>query len=435
MYSEMAVTESAVPDLNTSERPTCRVAVLSLHTSPLESPGGGDAGGLNVYVMRVAEQMAANGVECDIFTRRINPDAPEITEVAPGIRVINIHAGPERGLHKDLLRTLVGRFAAGIERFSAVNGPYEVIHAHYWLSGLAGLRLRDALNIPLVMTFHTLARVKDATRGDDAAEPLFRRGAEDQIVRRADVLVAATDIERDQLVTEYDADPRKVRVVNPGVDLDLFKPSDRSIARQVWGMSDAPTILFVGRIQKLKGPHIAIGALARLKKMVPDAELLIVGDESPRTRFGERQRLRLLVRTYRVARRVRFLDPVPHAELPSLMSAADVVVIPSASESFGLVALEAAACGTPVVATNVGGLRRLVVDDETGCLVDRRTASGFARALSRVLADPATRQRLGDNARRLASNFPWSATARGLVEAYASVTACEGVRRALLARP
>ncbi|HVL80862.1 MAG TPA: glycosyltransferase [Actinomycetota bacterium] len=413
---------------------TCRIAVLSFHTSPLEQPGGGDSGGMNVYIRKVAAEMAGRGVMSDIFTRRTSPDEPALTEVAPGVRVFAVDAGPARPVHKERLPRLVDRFVDEVDAIAASQPAYEAIHAHYWLSGVAGMALKERWGVPLVTSFHTLARVKDSARSGEDPEPLFRRRGEDRLVRASDRIVASTDIERDQLIDLYDCRTESVDVVYPGVDLGRFKPGDRAAARSRWGLGPEPTVLFAGRLQPLKGPHIALGAIARLRRMVPDAHLLIAGDESPRGSWGERMRLHLRARRYGVTRRTTFLEPVPHDDLPDLYRAADAVVIPSASESFGLVALEAAACGTPVVATAVGGLRRLVQDGQTGYLVRRRTSSAFARALSRVLADPEARDRLGTNAVALAQRFPWSATAEGLLEVYASVTACEGVRRALLAR-
>ncbi|HVE91648.1 MAG TPA: glycosyltransferase [Actinomycetota bacterium] len=412
-------------------QPGCRIAVLSMHTSPLEQPGSGDSGGLNVYVRKVAAEMARRNVHSDIYTRRTSPDEPEVTTLAQGVRVISVTAGPQRPVHKDRLPRLVKRFAAEVERLSAGFGSYELVHAHYWLSGVAGIHLKRSWKIPMAVSFHTLARVKDGASPQDSLEPLFRKRGEDRVVRSADRVVAATPMERDQLVDLYGCDPARIMIVPPGVDLDLFHPDGREESRRRMGFGPHPTVVFVGRLQPLKGPHVALGALARLRHMVPDARLVIAGDESPRGTWGERLRLHLTARRLGVTRRTTFLEPLPHDQLPHLYRAADVVVIPSASESFGLVALEAAACGTPVVATAVGGLRRLVQDGQTGYLVTRRAAKPFAHALSRVLADREAAERLGSNAVMLASRFPWSATTRGLLETYASVMACRGVRAAL----
>ncbi len=406
---------------------SCRVAVLSVHTSPLELPGAGDAGGMNVYIREVAEEMARRGVSSDIFTRRTSPDEPGIVEVGPGVRVLSVSAGPARPVHKDRLPTLTRRFAESI----AEIGPYDVVHAHYWISGVSGAYLSRAWNAPLVVSFHTLARVKDAVSTGAPPEPIFRKRGEARVIGAADRIIAPTETERGQLVELYGADPTIIHVVPPGVDLTRFSPGDKAAAKRRFSFGDDPTVVFVGRLQPFKGTDLAVQALAQLRRMVPDARLVIVGGDSPRGSRGERIRLRLTARMLGVADRVHFLEPVPHGELPELYRAADVVVVPSASESFGLVALEAAACGTPVVASAVGGLRLTVRDGETGYLVGARDPSDFAAALSRVLDDPSARDRLGANAVQLARRFPWVRTADGILETYASVTACPDVQRAL----
>lgn len=415
-----------------SDGPSCRVAVLSLHTSPLETPGSGDAGGMNVYIREVATEMAGRGVRSDIFTRRTDPDEPECRELVPGVRVFSVKAGPLRPVHKDVLPRMVRRFAEGVRGHA---GPYNAIHAHYWLSGIAGTYLKARWDAPLVVSFHTLARVKEVASPGDPPEPIFRRRGEHRVIAGADRIIAPTATERGQLIDLYGADPGRIYVAPPGVDLERFRPGDRAAAKERFGFSDDPLVVFVGRLQPFKGTDIAVDALGHLKRMVPDARLAIVGGDSPRGNRGERMRLRLAARRLGVSDRLRFIEPVAHNELPELYRAADVVVVPSASESFGLVALEAQACGTPVVATAVGGLRSIVRDGETGYLVSRRDSRSFAAALSRVLADPGAQHRLGANAVRLAQRFPWARTSDGILEAYASVMACPDVRRALAAVP
>lgn len=412
--------------------PTCRIAVLSVHTSPIEAPGVGDAGGMNVYIREVAAEMARRQVLSDIYTRRVSEDEPSARTVADGVRLFSVLAGPQRPVHKDRLPLLMPRFAEAVAERTALDGPYDVIHAHYWLSGVAGARLKELWNKPLVVSFHTLARVKDVSSGENP-EPLFRKRGEDRVIAAADRIIAPTEIERQQLIELYDADPAIIHVVPPGVSLDLFRPGDRQAARARFDFGEHPTIVFVGRLQPFKGTDIAVHAVAKLQRMVPDTRLVIVGGDSPRGNRGERMRLRLTARRLGIADRVRFIEPVEHTELRDLYRAADVVVVPSASESFGLVALEAQACGTPVVATAVGGLRLTVRDGETGYLVGERDAGAFANALSRVLTDRNARERLGTNAVRLAQRFPWTRTADGILETYASVMACPNVQRALAA--
>lgn len=440
MSDDLTLQPFDVPALRAMSSPRCRVAVISLHTSPLEQAGRGDSGGMNVYIRKVAVEMAARGVSSDIFTRRTHLDEPDVQEVLPGVRVFAVTAGPQRPVHKDRLPILVKHFTEAVAGRAKLDGPYDLIHAHYWLSGVAGAALKERWNVPLIVSFHTLARVKDASNPGDVQEPLFRKRGEDTVIAAADRVVAATEIEREELVRFYDADHAKVAIVPPGVDLGVFHPRGRDESRARFGFGDRPTVVFVGRLQPLKGPRVALAAMARLKRLVPDARLVIAGDDSPRRpphkaesgrgRAGERVRLALAARRLRVVRRVEFLEPIPHDELADLYRAADVVVFPSASESFGLVALEAAACGTPVVATNVGGLKRIVRDGETGYLVPRQPAA-FAAALSRLLADRGARERMGAKAVRLASAYPWSRTADSLLDAYASVLACPGVEKAL----
>ena len=410
---------------------SCRIAVLSVHTSPLELPGSGDAGGMNVYIREVAIEMARRGVRSDIFTRRTDPDEPDVQRLVGGVRVFSVPAGPQRPVHKDVLPRLIRRFTYAVDEIAGQEGPYDAIHAHYWLSGVSGTYLKKRWDTPLVVSFHTLARVKDVASPGDPQEPVFRKRGEARVIRAADRIIAPTDTERGQLVDLYDADESRIFVAPPGVDLDRFVPGDRKAAKLRFGFSDEPLVVFVGRLQAFKGTEIAVDAMAHLKAMVPDAQLAIVGGDSPRGSFGERMRLRMAARRLGVSDRLRFMQPVDHSELPELYRAADVVIVPSASESFGLVALEASACGTPVVATAVGGLRMIVRDGESGYLVPRRDPASFAAALSRVLADPGAQHRLGTNAVKLAHRFPWARTTDGILDALASVMACPDVRRAL----
>lgn len=410
--------------------PHCRVAVLSLHTSPVEQPGTGDSGGLNVYVRKVAEAMGRNGVLSDIYTRKTSPNDPEVRTLAPGVRVLAVPVGPARRLSKERLPHLAQDFAEEVARRALVEGPYDVVHAHYWLSGMAGGILSERWGVPLIASFHTLARVKELIGDTEPAEPPVRTEGETYVINAAARVIASTELERAQLTELYGAAPDRVAVVPPGIDLELFRPEGRDAARRRMGFGAEPTVVFVGRLQPLKGAHVALQTMARLRRMVPDARLVIAGDDSPRGR-GERARLRLTARRLGIGANVTFMDPLPHEELPTLYRAADALILPSASESFGLVALEASACETPVVASAVGGLRLIVRDGETGYLVPGRDPDGFAAALSRILADPRVRRRLGGNGVRLARRYPWSATARGLLEAYASVMACPGVRRVL----
>ncbi|MEX2393875.1 MAG: glycosyltransferase, partial [Actinomycetota bacterium] len=247
---------------------SCRVAVLSLHTSPLELPGSGDAGGMNVYIREVAIEMARRGVRSDIFTRRDDPDEPEVRELAPGVRVFSIKAGLARPVHKDLLPRLVKRFADEVADVVEGEAPYDAIHAHYWLSGVAGTHLKERWNVPLVVSFHTLARVKDVASPGDPPEPLFRKRGEERVIASADRIIAQTGIERDQLVDLYNADPSRLFVTPPGVDLNRFCPGDRAAAKRKFGFSDDPLVVFVGRLQRFKGTDIVVDMMVHLNRMV-----------------------------------------------------------------------------------------------------------------------------------------------------------------------
>ncbi|MCB0964113.1 MAG: glycosyltransferase [Acidimicrobiales bacterium] len=390
------------------------LAVLSLHSSPLAQPGTGDSGGMNVYVRELAAALAQSGVSTTVYVRRWSDDMPELVEVEPGFRVVHVEAGP-RDLPKEALGEVVDTFADGVEAHLR-RRPVDVLHANYWLSGVAGHRLKHRLDLPLVSTFHTLARVKAET-GDP--EPQRRVDAESEVIGCSDVIVANSEEEVAQLIGHYGADPDRIRVVAPGVEHAYFSPGDRGGARRALGIGDHPVLLFVGRIQPLKGLRVAVGALAELGRS--DAELVVVGGPSGRDGDAELATVRALAAQLGVADRVRFVPPQPHHLLSTYYRAADLVVVPSRSESFGLVALEAAACGVPVVAAAVGGLRTLVEDGRTGLLVDRRDPTVFAEAAGRILDDADLAARLGAAAAARARGFTWSVAAARLRRIYADL--------------
>lgn len=390
------------------------LAVLSLHSSPLAQPGTGDSGGMNVYVRELAAALAQSGVSTTVYVRRWSDDMPELVEVEPGFRVVHVEAGP-RDLPKEALGEVVDTFADGVEAHLR-RRPVDVLHANYWLSGVAGHRLKHRLDLPLVSTFHTLARVKAET-GDP--EPQRRVDAESEVIGCSDVIVANSEEEVAQLIGHYGADPDRIRVVAPGVEHAYFSPGDRGGARRALGIGDHPVLLFVGRIQPLKGLRVAVGALAELGRS--DAELVVVGGPSGRDGDAELATVRALAAQLGVADRVRFVPPQPHHLLSTYYRAADLVVVPSRSESFGLVALEAAACGVPVVAAAVGGLRTLVDDGRTGLLVDRRDPTVFAEAAGRILDDADLAARLGEAAAARARGFTWSVAAARLRRIYADL--------------
>lgn len=414
-----------------------RVAMLSVHTSPLEQPGRGDAGGMNVYIDAIARRMARRGIEVEVFTRATRSDQPPRVEVEPGYAVRHVLAGPFGAVAKEDLPTLLCPFASQVLRAVTPRGSHElrprfdVVHSHYWLSGLVGQLLQARWGIPLVHSAHTLARVKNAALAgcDDHVEPRSREIGEEQIVSEADILVAATDAEARQLVDRYGADPNGVAIVPPGVDIDAFTPccarrsgSSRSkeAARAEFGLVGYNVVLaFAGRIQPHKGPDVLVRALAELRRRFPDLRIgaLIVGNASG---SGQREPARLiaLAESLGVADDVHLQPALPAAQLANAYRAADVVAVPSHSESFGLVALEAQACGTPVVAARVGGLPVAVADGVSGLLVDGHRAEDWADALGAVALNPLRSERMAVAARRHAEDFSWEMTVDRLLDVY-----------------
>jgi D-inositol-3-phosphate glycosyltransferase len=404
--------------------PVRRVAMLSLHTSPLAQPGAGDGGGMNVYVLSLAHGLVRAGVECDVLTRREHAEQPPVVEVEPGFRVVHLDVGGCAPIAKDDLLALEDDFVAATHDHLHGAGEFDALHAHYWISGAVAHRLKHDRDLPLVTTFHTLARTKvSAGVGDGPAE---RARIEGEIVACSDRVVASTTDEGADLVSAYDADPERIEVIPPGVDHAMFFPGDPARARRTLRVGAGPLLLFVGRIQPLKGVGLALECLARLR--APAATLAIVGGPSGPDGVAETARLHRLAEELGVAHRVRWVPPQPHGALADWYRAADVCLVPSRSESFGLVALEAAACGTPVVAANVGGLRSLVDDGRTGFLVDDRTGDGFAEPVERLLADPALAGDLGRNATARSGRYTWNITAARLRRVYADVDVRELVQ-------
>ncbi len=397
-----------------------RLAVLSLHTSPLAQPGQGDSGGMNVYVRELVSALAQAGVEADVFTRRWDDTSPEVVDVEPGFRVVHIEAGPAE-LAKEQLPDVVDDFADGVSAHLRQRGDVDALHANYWLSGVAGHRLKHELDLPLVSTFHTLARVKAET-GDP--EPERRVHAEAEVIACSDAILASCAAEADQLERLYGADPSRIELVAPGVDHAFFSPGDPAGARAALAhleLGSGPVLLFVGRIQPLKGLDVAVGALAALGR--PDARLVVVGGASGAGGGAEVDRIDKLVAELGVADQIRMVEPVPHHLLSTYYRAADVVLVPSRSESFGLVALEAAACGTPVVAADVGGLRTLVEHGRTGFLVAGRDPEAFAAHAEQILRSPALAADLSHHAAQRARRYTWSTAAGRLRRVYGDLTA------------
>jgi len=403
-----------------------RVAMVSVHTSPLDQPGTGDAGGMNVYVVELSRRLAALGVEVDVITRATSSDLPPTVEMAPGVTVRHVTAGPFEGLAKEDLPAQLCAFTAGLMRIEAVREPgwYDLVHSHYWLSGQVAWLAAERWDVPLVHTMHTMAKVKNLTLAEgDTPEPVAREIGEAQVVAAADRLVANTDEEAKSLVELYDADPARVVTVPPGVDLDLFRPGSAPAARQRLGLpADAAVLLFVGRIQPLKGPDVLLRAVARLLETRPElAHRLVVAVIGGLSGSGlpHPDSLTGLTSQLGLSDLVRFTDPVPQPSLADWYRAADLTVVPSYSESFGLVAIESQACGTPVVATAVGGLRTAVRDGVSGVLVESHAPDDYARVIGDLLTNDDRRRALGRGAITHAAGFSWSATAADMVEVYA----------------
>jgi D-inositol-3-phosphate glycosyltransferase len=395
-----------------------RVAVLAVHTSPLAQPGIGDAGGMNVYVLQSALHLARRGIEVEIFTRATASADPPIVRVAPGVLVRNVVAGPFEGLDKYDLPTQLCGFAAGVLRAEAAHEPgyYDIVHSHYWLSGQVGWLARDRWAVPLVHTAHTLAAVKNAALAEgDAPEPPLRTVGEQQVVDEADRLIVNTDDEAGQLISLHHADPARIDVVHPGVDLDVFRAGDRRAARAALGLPpDDPLVAFVGRIQPLKAPDIVLRAAAKL----PGVRVVVAGGPSG-SGLSSPDGLVRLADELGISQRVTFLPPQSRADLATLFQAADLVAVPSYSESFGLVAVEAEACGTPVVAAAVGGLPVAVRDGITGVLVAGHEAGQWADALDRLLRlDAPQAQAMGRAAAAHAATFSWEHTTDALLASY-----------------
>ena len=389
--------------------------MISLHTSPLVQPGSGDSGGMNVYVREVASALAQAGVECTTYTRADRPGLAEVVQVEPGHRVVHVAAGPY-DLPKEALAAELDAFTAGVADHLRDGPGADAVHGNYWLSGVVGHRLKHELGVPLVATFHTLARVK-AEGGD--LEPAWRDQAEAEVIGCSDAICVSCPEEERQFRRLYGDPPGAVEIVPPAVEHAFFAPGNRAGARRAIGMSpDMPVVLFVGRIQPLKAPDLAIRALAALGPGRPDARLVIVGGASGADGSGYASDVRALAFEVGVADRVHFVDPSPHHILASYYRAADVVIVPSRSESFGLVALEAAACGVPVVASAVGGLLDVVVDGLTGVLVQGREPADYAAALAGVLADPGGAAAMGAAAAAQARTYTWRATADRLARLY-----------------
>ena len=404
-----------------------QVAFLSMHTSPLDLPGAGEAGGMNVYIDELAASLVRRGVSVTVFTRRTDPERAEAIETPDGYRVVHVDAGPPRRLPISDLGNWVGEFADQVIG-AIVDGPRgepdtDIVHSHYWLSGWAGLIVKQATGLPLANSFHTLGRVKDATRRPGhPPEPLFRIAAETEVISLSDCVIASTDYEALELIDHYGADPSRVCVNPPGVDLDLFRPGDREEARRQIGIDDAPTVLFVGRIQALKGLDVAVEALGTVRDRLRESRLVVVGGPSGPSGEAEYRLIRDLSDRLGLRDAVSWWGVQSHCRLPVFYRAADVLIVPSRSESFGLVAAEAQATGLPVVAANVGGLRHVVSDGDSGVLVDGWDPPDYGKALLRVLESPTVSDHLARGALTAGRRYGWNMATDRLLELYRGIT-------------
>ncbi len=407
-----------------------RIAMLSLHTSPLARLGSRDAGGMNVYVGSLSEQLARAGALVDVFTRRDSPEVAEVRRPFPGVRVAAVPAGPAEPVSRDHLHELLPEISDWIECFARSSGArYDVIHSHYWLSGLAAMELSRRWGAPWVHTSHTLAKIKELHRGPaQEHETELRLRSEDLVLRSADAVVVANEVERREVVREYGVDPARLHIVPCGVDACSFRPDATDAARERLGLAPHERIvLYVGRLEPLKGVDVLLRAASALRHRVPDLRVLIVGGsqdaEDPAT-AAELRRLRAIVGEEGIGEVVEFLGPMPHEWLPDLYRAADVCAVPSYYESCGLTALEALACGTPVVASRTGGLSVTVSDGVNGYLV----RPGDHRELAARLGDVLRGDGLGDgHAAELGRARSWQRTAAATLEVYRRVLSPAGV--------
>ena len=402
-----------------------QVVYLSMHTCPLTLPGTGNAGGMNVYINELAETMAERGVDVTVFTRRADEVTPEVTAVRPGYQVVHIPAGPAAPLSMAEMPNHVAEFTDGTLKWIDAEGLRpDVLHSHYWLSGWSGVLLKEALGAPLANSFHTLGKVKDlARRDDEPASSPTRTLTEEEVIARSDCVIASTPHEFDDLLEHYGASPERLCTSPPGLDHDRFRPGDRSEARRWLGLQpQVPLVLFIGRIQALKAVDVAIDALDQIGPIdgfLP--ELLVVGGPSGSHGNDELAKLEKQVSDLGLGSRVHFVPTQPHAALPRFYQAADALIVPSRSETFGLVAAEAQACGLPVVAAKVGGLPYAVDDGRSGTLVEGHDPAIYADALREILDSPTRAEAMRTASVEFSQRFSWPATADRLLELYRGI--------------
>jgi len=414
---EQAARDDAAPRSNgeVTHRPGQRIAVVSAHTSPLARPGGAKSGGLNVYVLELARQLAILDCQVDIFTRATASSQPEVTLIEPNLRLIALQAGPAEPIAPDDLYGHLDAFYEALLAFAREDGvAYDLIHSHYWLSCLVGARLKALWDVPHVVMFHTLGEIKNrASHGEH--ESALRIESEIAVLAAADRIICATEIERDSLRQLYGVSDEKVSIIPLGVDLERFRPAGKQDARAALGLTDERIVLFVGRIEPLKGVDILINAASLLESDVECTVLIVGGDDSSQAEVAD---LRNLARDRGIEHRVAFVGAVDHETLPLYYNAADVCVVPSHYESFGLVAVEAMASGVPVVASRVGGLTGTIKDGETGYLVPWLCPEPFAERIELLLENEPLRKDLGEAAREAMARYRWENVATTVLSVY-----------------
>lgn len=400
---------------------TLHVAMLSVHTCPLAALGGKETGGMNVYVRELARELGRMGVEVDVFTRSQNPAIPRVVALAEGARVVHLPAGPEAPSPREAVYAHLDPFIEGVEAWRITRAiDYDLVHAHYWLSGVVALALRDRWSVPVLQMFHTLGRLKNhVTRASGEREPAVRLGEEARIVASVDRIVAANLVERADLVRYYAARADRIAAIPCGVDTDLFTPADAGEARRRLGLGPEPLLLYVGRLAPIKGLETLLDAVALVRRRGSPVRLLIVGGDTDEPVDGHEASLRQRIETLGLGAAVRFMGAQPQDLLPAYYAAADVTVLPSYYESFGMVALEAMACGSPVLASGVGGLTTTVRDGVTGFLVPEGDVRALADRAETLLGDPDLRWRLGREGVRWAARHRWPCVAEAVCREYA----------------
>jgi D-inositol-3-phosphate glycosyltransferase len=401
--------------------------MISEHASPLASLGGEDSGGQNVYVAELARRLGEMGHQVDVFTRRDSELLPAVVHLAEGVRVVNLPAGPARGVSKDELFPFMGEFRDAFYRFAREEAAaYDLVHANFWMSGWVGCEAKRDLGLPFAQTFHALGQIKRREQGENDTSPLERRAVEQRILDEVDLVLATCPAEIEELTMLYDADPSRLTVVPCGVDHRTFRPVDRDTAREMLGLSDRPTVVYVGRLVARKGVDTLVEAFALLPRRL-DARLVIVGGEpggSP-----EAARLAALAEDLDISERVSFAGSRPQEDLRHYYGAADVAVSVPHYEPFGMTPLEAMACATPVVGSRVGGIKTSVADGETGYLVPPREPEALAGRVLRLLSDPALQFRVGRAARRrIEEHYTWERVATLAADTFSEVAVSHAYR-------